>query len=552
MTRNIESLENLNKLLVVHPNRSDKFLKLYQSFESKGHIFQEKNIFKNRMGTRTQTRWLSQSPARTGGELLLDRLIIFDQKDWRVQARRSLQNLKKDIEAFEKQGSLDKNERVSYRRVIRRRNQILTRLRILTEIQLANLQINWLILQCLPILPPDLRPTLSLKEGKIIVADVNSLYQRVIERNSRIAQRRRLTGFQIFHFTRDLCYHERLLQEALECLFENGIKRKRREKDSKQRAYKSLAEVLKGKRGRFRNNLLGKRVDYSGRSVIISGPELSLYQCGLPKEIIFTLLQPFLIRFLVGRIEKGKKIQTRLQARLFLEQQQNKSLLVRKQILFSLPVLLNRAPTLHRFGFQSFQANLIYSRAIQLHPLACAGFNADFDGDQIAVHIPLSPHARAEAWRLIIPGSHFFSPATREPAFLPSQDIVLGIYYLTTQKSIFSRFNCSMYFRGFSENRKFYKKSKKIPLLFSERKEIFRRFEKGKLKIHEQVWLYIKKSNIFDHEHDFIPYERRLNKKRIEQKFFLWSWESKKFPAHLFRTTVGRVIFSSLLNYLPN
>jgi DNA-directed RNA polymerase subunit beta' len=255
---------------------------------------------------------------------------------------------------------------------------------------------------------------------------------------------------------------------------------------------------------------------------------------------------------LVGRVQKGKKIQTRLQARLFLEQEQSKRLLVRKEILYSLPVLLNRAPTLHRFGFQAFQAQLIFCRAIQLHPLACSGFNADFDGDQIAVHIPLSPHARAEAWRLIIPGSHFFSPATREPAFLPSQDIILGIYYLTTQKSIFSLLNSTVYFRGFSGNRRLTKKGQKVPLIFSERKEVSRRFEKGNLKIHQQVWLYIKKSNVLDYEYNLIPYERRLNKKRIEQKFFFWSWERKRSPVHLFRTTVGRIIFSSILNYLPN
>ena len=546
----MESLENLNKLLIISPKRSDKFLHVCQKFRSETHPFQEKDVSKCRLGIRIQTSWLSQTPVRTGGELLLSRLLIINQKDWRVQARRRLKNLKKNMEVFEKQGSLDKNERVIYRRLIRSRNQILIRLRILTEIQIANLQIHWLILQCLPILPPDLRPNLSLKEGKIIVADVNSLYQRVIERNSRIAQRRRLTRFQVS--PRDLRYHERLLQEALECLFENGIKGKRREKDSKQRSYKSLAEVLKGKRGRFRNNLLGKRVDYSGRSVIISGPELNLYQCGLPPEIVFTLFQPFLIRFLVNRIQKGKKIQTRLQARLFLEQKQSSRLLVRKQILHSLPVLLNRAPTLHRFGFQAFQARMIFYRAIQLHPLACSGFNADFDGDQIAVHVPLSPHARAEAWRLIIPGSHFFSPATGEPAFLPSQDIILGIYYLTTQKSIFSLFNSTIYFRGFSKNRKLTKKRRKIPLLFSDRKEVFRRFEKKNLRVHQQVWLYIKKSNLLDYEYSFIPYERRLTKKRIEQKFFFWSWERKDSPIHLFRTTVGRVLFSSLLNYLPN
>ena len=231
---------------------------------------------------------------------------MFHHKNWKEQAKRRLKRLKKDVEIFEKQELLNKNERLKFRSLIQIRNQILIRLRILTEIKWAYLKPHWLILQCLPILPPNLRPILSLNERKVIVADINTLYQRVIERNDRVAQRRRLARFHGRFSTRDLRYYGCLLQETLECLFENSAQGKRREKDSKQRIYKSLAEVLKGKRGRFRNNLLGKRVDYSGRSVIISGPEMNLHQCGLPHEIVIVLFQPFLIRFLVGHTMNGK------------------------------------------------------------------------------------------------------------------------------------------------------------------------------------------------------------------------------------------------------
>jgi DNA-directed RNA polymerase subunit beta' len=318
------------------------------------------------------------------------------------------------------------------------------------------------MLQCLPILPPDLRPILSLGEGKVIVSDPNNLYQRVIERNSRLAQRRRLNGFQAHHYISNTYYHERLLQESLECLFENNIKGKKREKDSKNRLYKSLAEVLKGKSGRFRNNLLGKRVDYSGRSVIVSGPELRLHQCGLPYRISLTLFQNFLIRYLIGRIQKGKKILTRSQARKFLHRQNDPPLNRRGITIAALAVLLNRAPTLHRFGFQAFQPQLSFGRAVQIHPLVCGGFNADFDGDQISIHVPVSPHSRAESLRLIIPGSHLFSPAIGDPMFLPSQDIVLGIYLLTAQRPTFLLSKSFSHLPGFSKDFEFFTNGKEL------------------------------------------------------------------------------------------
>jgi DNA-directed RNA polymerase beta' subunit len=554
--RNIEGLERLNKFLITNPKQTDQFFYLYRKINIRfgKEDFRKKKKSREILGIRNCVRWLSQEPCRTGGKLFLNRLVTFDQKDWCLQARQRLKVLKKNMKVFEKQGSLGKSERLRYRRFIRTRNQILIRLRILTEIQRAFLHPCWLILQSLPILPPDLRPVLSLGEGKIMVSDVNTLYQRVIERNIRIAQRRRLSRFHGNNIHIDLRYHERLLQEALECLFENSIKGKSREKDSKQRVYKSLAEVLKGKRGRFRNNLLGKRVDYSGRSVIISGSELILYQCGLPREIILTLFQPFLIRSLLGKFQGKQKILTRFQARQFLDQQTSERWNRRKQVLRGFPVLLNRAPTLHRFGLQAFQPKLIRGRAIKLHPLVCAGFNADFDGDQMAVHVPLSPNARAEACRLMTPGSHFFSPVTGEPIFLPSQDIVLGTYFLTTQRNIFSLSSSFSqlpgFFRGIESFPNTIKCLPPLPLLCSQQERIFQTFEKGHLNLHNSIWLYLQRPKLFDCEHDFFLYEIRLNQEGKEQRYSLWHWETKEPSIELFRTTVGRIVFSSLLYYL--
>ena len=215
---------------------------------------------------------------------------------------------------------------------------------------------------------------------------------------------------------------------------------------------------------------------------------------------------------------------------------------LRRQILFGFPVLLNRAPTLHRLGFQAFQPKLVVGRAIQLHPLVCAGFNADFDGDQIAVHVPLSPNARAEAWSLITPGSHFFSPAIGKPTFLPSQDRILGIYYLTTKNCIFSF--SSFIFQYISINIKSIPSKKKIFFLFSKREEVLQIFEKRRLKFYQSIWLYNKKPKIFDTEHELIFSERRLNQRGTEEKCSLWHWEVKKSKIHISQTTVGRTIFS--------
>jgi DNA-directed RNA polymerase beta' subunit len=543
--RSVENLENVSSLLISSPENEDCSFNLYQILcNIANRHFPENVSFVKNLGIRYQTYWLFREPPRTGGEMILNRLRIFNYKDWCSQAKRCLKVLKKDIEILKGRTILDKGERSKIRLLLRIRNQLLIRFRIITEMQWVCLKPYWLILQCLPILPPDLRPILSLGEGKIIASDINSLYQRVIERNNRVAQRRRLVRFYGRYSTRDLQYHERLLQEALECLFDNSIGGKKRETDSKQRVYKSLAEVLKGKRGRFRNNLLGKRVDYSGRSVIISGPDMNLYQCGLPREISIVLFQPFLVRFLVGQTRNGQKIQTRFQARQYLRQRNHDSIWSqRRHILWGFPVLLNRAPTLHRFGFQAFQLKLVFGRAIHLHPLVCSGFNADFDGDQIAIHVPLSSRSRSEAWRLIVPGSHFFSPATGELTFFPNQDIILGIYYLTTKN--FAPSFSSFVIRWINFDIKFIpsKEKTKTFFLFSREEEILQILEKRRLKFHQFIWLCNRKSKFFDYEKELNLLERRIDWKGKEEKYSLWNWTVTKPKIFVSQTTLGRFIF---------
>ena len=548
---NYNGLEILNKFLVRYPKQIDYFLDFYHESDNKfGEEYYNKlpqtGVF---ISIRSHVVWFFEEPSRTGRGILSNRMLVLNQKKWSFQAYQRLKILGMDIETFKYLDSLDKRKRLKYRRSVRTRNKILVRLRVLIEIRLIGIQPYWLILQCLPILPPDFRPILSLGGGKIIVADINTLYQRVIERNNRASKRRRLNRFFTRNLTRDIHYHERLLQEAFESLFENNVKGKRREKDSKKRIYKSLAEVLKGKRGRFRHNLLGKRVDYSGRSVIVSGQELDFYQCGLPHGIVYTLFQHFIIRSSVSQTQKRQKIKTRFQARQFLRRKARKIWNQRKRVIKRNPVLLNRAPTLHRFGFQAFQPKLTFGQAIHLHPLVCGGFNADFDGDQISVHVLLSPHARWEALCLIIPSSHFCSPAKRNIIFIPNQDIILGTYLLTNRRTTFLSSSSFFELPGFSKDFEFFLKSVKwkITNVFSQKEGIFYNFKSGYLNLNCSIWFYIHGEKIFDCEHDICLYEGNINRKRKEQKYSIWYWKIKIPEVLLFFTSVGRIIFSSLL-----
>lgn len=294
--------------------------------------------------------------------------------------------------------------------------------------------LSQMFLSVLPVLPPTLRPIIPLPGNVTAISDLNRLYQRILYRNTRFLK------------TPEPHYAHRILQEAVDALLENGRGGSKPVADQKNRPYKSLSDILKGKQGRFRQNLLGKRVDYSGRSVIVVGPQLKIHECGLPKQMAVELFQPFLIRAL-----KNFRIVTNIfEAKKIIEKEDPIVWKILHQILPTHPILLNRAPTLHRLGIQAFQPKLVSGQTILLHPLVCTAFNADFDGDQMAVHIPLSMEARSEAWNLMWSRRHLFSAATGQPIIMPTQDMVLGIYYLTT-KPFHSLFGIGMFFNTFTE-----------------------------------------------------------------------------------------------------
>ncbi len=280
---------------------------------------------------------------------------------------------------------------------------------------------DWMILDVLPVIPPELRPLVPLDGGRFATSDLNDLYRRVINRNNRLKKLIELRAPEVI-----VRNEKRMLQEAVDALFDNG-RRGRVLRGANNRPLKSLSGTLKGKQGRFRQNLLGKRVDYSGRSVIVVGPELKLHQCGLPKKMALELFKPFIY----NKLEKDQHAATIKQAREMVERQEPIVWDILEEVIREHPVLLNRAPTLHRLGIQAFEPVLVEGKAIKIHPLVCTAFNADFDGDQMAVHIPLSPEAQIEATVLMLASNNLLSPASGQPIAVPSQDIVLGCYYLT-------------------------------------------------------------------------------------------------------------------------
>ncbi|HIP82860.1 MAG TPA: DNA-directed RNA polymerase subunit beta', partial [Desulfocapsa sulfexigens] len=280
---------------------------------------------------------------------------------------------------------------------------------------------EWMVLQVIPVLPPDLRPLVPLEGGRFATSDLNDLYRRVINRNNRLKRLLELDAPDII-----IRNEKRMLQEAVDVLFDNG-RRGRVITGANKRPLKSLSDMLKGKQGRFRQNLLGKRVDYSGRSVIVVGPHLRLHQCGIPKKMALELFKPFIY----NKLENQGFVTTIKSARKMVEKGAKEVWDVLDEVVTERLVILNRAPTLHRLGMQAFEAVLIEGKAIQLHPLVCAAFNADFDGDQMAVHVPLSVEAQVEARVLMMSTNNILSPANGEPIIIPSQDIVLGLYYMT-------------------------------------------------------------------------------------------------------------------------
>src|ERR1035437_8764922 len=309
-----------------------------------------------------------------------------------------------------------------------RKNEALKRLQVVEAFRNANLKIEnkpaWMIVKVVPVIPPELRPLVPLDGGRFATSDLNDLYRRVIIRNNRLKRLIEIKAPDVI-----LRNEKRMLQEAVDSLFDNSRKVNAVKTES-NRALKSLSDSLKGKQGRFRQNLLGKRVDYSARSVIVVGPDLKLHECGLPKDMAAELFKPFIIRKLIERghfktVKSAKKIVDRKEAVVWD---------ILENILKGHPVMLNRAPTLHRLGIQAFQPKLVEGKAIQLHPLTCTAFNADFDGDQMAVHVPLGNAAILEAQVLMLAPHNILNPANGSPVTIPSQDMVLGLYYLTKGK----------------------------------------------------------------------------------------------------------------------
>ena len=305
-----------------------------------------------------------------------------------------------------------------------KRARIVKRLEVVEAFCNSENKPEWMILDAVPVIPPDIRPMVQLDGGRFATSDLNDLYRRIINRNNRLKRLLELGAPDII-----VRNEKRMLQEAVDALIDNG-RRGRPVTGPGNRALKSLSDMLKGKQGRFRQNLLGKRVDYSGRSVIVVGPDLKIFQCGLPKEMAIELFKPFVMKELVERklahnIKSAKKMVEKLQPEVWD---------VLEDVIKEHPVMLNRAPTLHRLGIQAFEPILVEGKAIRLHPLVCTAFNADFDGDQMAVHLPLSVEAQAECRFLLLSPNNLLKPSDGGPVAVPSQDMVLGIYYLTLEK----------------------------------------------------------------------------------------------------------------------
>ena len=338
--------------------------------------------------------------ALIGAEALKEILENTDWDDITKELRQELEGLESDL----------------------RRNKIIKRLKIIEGFMKAKIKPEWMIMDVVPVLPPDLRPLVPLDGGRFATSDLNDLYRRVINRNNRLKRLISLNAPDII-----LRNEKRMLQEAVDALFDNG-RRGRVITGTNKRPLKSLSDILKGKQGRFRQNLLGKRVDYSGRSVIVVGPELKLHQCGIPKKMALELFKPMVY----AKLEKYGIATTIKAAKKMVESERPEVWDILEEAIREHPVLLNRAPTLHRLGIQAFEPKLIEGKAIQLHPLVCKAFNADFDGDQMAIHIPLSIEAQLEARVLIMSTNNILSPANGAPIIVPTKDVVLGLYYLTT------------------------------------------------------------------------------------------------------------------------
>lgn len=333
--------------------------------------------------------------------------------------------IRKLLENINLEGSIKRLRQELEGAIDTKREKIMRRLKLFQSLHVNNIRPEWMILSVVPVIPPDLRPMVALDGGRFATSDLNDLYRRVINRNNRLKQLIELNAPEV------ICRNEkRMLQEAVDALIDNSARHGKTVVAStgQKRMLKSLADSLKGKQGRFRQNLLGKRIDYSGRSVIVVNPKLKLSQCGLPKTMALELFKPFII----SRLIKQEIVHNVRSASRYIESGADVVWDILEEIIADAFVLLNRAPTLHRLGIQAFKPILIEGKAIQIHPLVCSAFNADFDGDQMAVHVPLTKEAVEEARDIMLSANNLLKPATGDPVVAPNQDIVWGAYYLTS------------------------------------------------------------------------------------------------------------------------
>jgi len=425
----------------------------------------------------------------------------------------AIQKLLKDIDLEVEAESL--REEVLLSRGTKK-DKAIKRLRIIDNFIATRSDPSWMILSILPVIPPDLRPMVQLDGGRFATSDLNDLYRRVLNRNNRLIRLQEILAPEII-----IRNEKRMLQESVDALIDNG-KRGKVVVGANNRPLKSLSDIIEGKQGRFRQNLLGKRVDYSGRSVIVVGPQLQLNQCGLPREMALELFQPFVIHRL---IHQGLVNNIKAAKRLI---QKNESIIwnVLEDVIQGHPVLLNRAPTLHRLGIQAFEPILVEGRAIKLHPLVCPAFNADFDGDQMAVHIPLSLEAQAEARLLMLAPYNFLSPATGEPIIMPSQDMVLGCYYLTAENPT-------------QQNKQAY--------YFSNLEDVLLAYNSNKIPLHSYIW--VRFDGVVDSDNNLIEIQRQDDKTELHifDDRIIKKKETGEILVQYLLTTPGRILLNKVL-----
>lgn len=400
-----------------------------------------------------------------------------------------------------------------------KRAKLIKRLRVIDNFIATGSKPEWMVLAVIPVIPPDLRPMVQLDGGRFATSDLNDLYRRVINRNNRLARLQEILAPEII-----IRNEKRMLQEAVDALIDNG-RRGRTVVGANNRPLKSLSDIIEGKQGRFRQNLLGKRVDYSGRSVIVVGPKLKIHQCGLPREMAIELFQPFVIhrlirQGLVNNIKAAKKLIQRSDASVWD---------VLEEVIEGHPVLLNRAPTLHRLGIQAFEPILVEGRAIQLHPLVCPAFNADFDGDQMAVHVPLSLESQAEARLLMLASNNILSPATGRPIITPSQDMVLGCYYLTAENP---------------------NAQKGRDRTFANLNDAVIAYEQGEIDLHTYIWVRFEGEVEGEPDGEPLRVEESVDGTTVFKEFKsrrIRETKEGQLISQQIRTTPGRIIYNTTI-----